>query len=204
MTRNFLTAAIVLSCSTFLLAAEPKGQSPPATQRAAAADETHVPLTITGGHDTDPRDHGRPVILVAAGLKVPEEVFRETFTHVRPSHDGPPTAERAQQNKKALMDGLAKYGVTNERLDEVSNFYRYQAQKGQLWKNASAAGYAVVKNGKIASIVVTEPGYGYSSEPKVSVKGFGLVLKTTIAYGTDLMKNGSIKEVVVAPETRVK
>ena len=63
---------------------------------------------------------------------------------------------------------------------------------------------AIVKDGKIASIVVTEPGYGYSSEPKVSVKGFDMALKTTVVYGTDLQKNGSIKEVVVAAETRGK
>src|SRR4051794_19750775 len=90
-----------------------------ATSLNAFADvgETQVPLAITGGHDTDPRDHGRPVVLIAAALKVTDDVFRETFTHVRPAGPGRngPTDAEARANKKALMDGLSKYDVTNDR-----------------------------------------------------------------------------------------
>src|SRR5215212_5659169 len=71
-----------------------------------------VPVTLSGGFETDPRDRGRPVILIASALGVTPEVFRETFTHVRPAGPGSggPTREEALQNKKALMDGLGKYG----------------------------------------------------------------------------------------------
>ena len=43
---------------------------------------------------------------------------------------------------------LGRLGVTNERLDEVSDYYRYQPQRGQLWRTRSAKGYAPVEDGK--------------------------------------------------------
>ena len=48
-------------------------------------DSKRIELNFTGGYDTDPRDHGRPVVLVAAGLGVAPEVFREAFSHVHPA-----------------------------------------------------------------------------------------------------------------------
>src|SRR3954462_1660650 len=78
-----------------------------------------VPVTFSGGHETDRRDHGRPVVLVAAGLGVAPEVFRDTFSGVHPAGPGSggPTREEAQKNKQALMSVLGKYGITNDRLD---------------------------------------------------------------------------------------
>ena len=90
------------------------------------AAETTVPVTFSGGHETDPQDHGRPVGLVAAALGVKPEVFRQAFSGVTPAKNGKPSPEEAQRNKAALMKVLGPYGVTNERLDEVSNYYRYQ------------------------------------------------------------------------------
>jgi hypothetical protein len=129
------------------------------TTRAAETEAARVPLTITGGHDTDPRDHGRPVVLVAAALKVPDQVFRDTFANVRPAPAGQhPDPEQVRKNKAALMDGLGKYGVTNDRLDEVSNYYRYRPNnRGDIWRHKDAAGYAVVKDGKVTEVVVTDP-----------------------------------------------
>ena len=121
----------------------------------AAADEMKIPLTFSGGHETDPQDHGRPVVLVAAGLGVKPEVFREAFRGVTPAHDGKPSPEQQRSNKEALMKVLKPLGVTNDRLDEVSNYYRYQPQRGELWKATPAEGHAVVENGKIKRIVVT-------------------------------------------------
>src|SRR4051812_47520904 len=91
-----------------------------AVSRARPGDE--FPVTFTGGHDTDPRDGGRPVVLVAAGLGVPPEVFREAFRGVTPARNGRPSAEEARRNKEALMKVLGPRGVTNDRLDEVSNY----------------------------------------------------------------------------------
>lgn len=51
---------------------------------------------------------------------------------------------------------------------------------------------------------MTEPGSGYSSPPKVSLKGMEqLHLKATVHFEKDLKKNGSIDTVeVVIPNAR--
>jgi len=164
------------------------------------AEETKLPLTFSGGHETDPKDHGRPVVLVAGALGVKPEVFREAFSGVTPARDRPPTGDEARRNKEALMKVLEPYNVTNDRLDEVSNYYRYQPQKGEMWPTTAAEGYAVIEDGKIKKIVVTKPGAGYSSPPKVTVKGFEKVpLVATVEYVKELKKNGAIKTIEIAP-----
>src|SRR5206468_1655940 len=92
-----------------------------------------VPVVFSGGHDTDPKDRGRPVVLIAGALGVAPEVFREAFSHVHPAGPGSggPTDAEARANKAALMNALGKYGVTNERLDTVSNYYRYVRSRGE-------------------------------------------------------------------------
>lgn len=165
----------------------------------ASAEETTVPVTISEGHETDRRDGGRPIVLIAAALEVKPETFREAFSGVKPAHDHKPTNEEAQRNKEALMKVLQPFGITNDRLDAVSNYYRYQPQKGQLWTNVPAKAHAVVEDGKIKSIVVDEPGAGYSSTPKVTVEGMDKAqLKVTLTYDKDLKKNGSIKLIEVS------
>src|SRR5438046_5515780 len=100
---------------------------------AAFADD--FPVTITGGHDLGPQDHGRPCALIAAALGVKTEVFREAFGGVTPARGRGPSGEEARRNKEALMRVLQPHGVTNERLDEVSNYYRFRPQNGELWKH---------------------------------------------------------------------
>ena len=46
--------------------------------------EKKLHVTFSGGHETYPRDHGRPVVLVAAALNVKPEVFRKAFSGVTP------------------------------------------------------------------------------------------------------------------------
>jgi hypothetical protein len=142
------------------------------------------------------------VVLIAAALNVPAEKFREAFTHVRPAHGRGPTDAEARQNKRELLDRLAKYGVTNERLDEVSNFYRYRPETGELWKHKEAVVFATVKDGKVTRFRVAEPGYGYSSMPTLAVDGVP-DLRTTarLAYGQDLTANGAIRGVQVIGAT---
>jgi hypothetical protein len=167
-----------------------------------AESPTQVPLIFSGGHETDPRDHGRPVVLVAGALKVTPEVFREAFSHVHPAGPGSggPTDAEARANKHALMDALAKYGVTDERLNEVSNRYRYRKWAGELWPTHEAAGYATVSNGVVTGFVVTDGGFGYSSLPTVSVKDMpGVQPTATLGFDPDFSKNGAVQSVAIAP-----
>lgn len=175
------------------------GMAAGTTMNSAFADDAKVSITLSGGHDIDQKDHGRPVVLIAAALGVKPEVFREAFSGVTPARNGKPTGEEARRNKDALMKVLKPYGITNDRLDEVSDYYRYQPQKGDLWKNTPAKAHAVVVDGKIKEIVVTEPGSGYSTPPTAIVKGMEKVpLKVSLKFGKDLKKNGSIGTIEVA------
>ena len=98
------------------------------------------------------------------------------------------------------MKVLEPHGVTNERLDVVSNYYRYQPQRGELWPTTSSKAHAIVENGKIKQIVVTEPGTGYCSPPEVKVEGIqGVEFKVKLQFSKDLKKNGTIASVEVAP-----
>lgn len=160
--------------------------------------ESTVPVKFSGGHETDRRDGGRPVVLVAAGLGVRPEVFREAFSNVRPAKNGKPSGEEARRNKEVLMKALSPHGITNERLDEVSNYYRYQPQSGRLWPTTAAKAHAVVEDGKVKRIAVDEGGAGYSSPPTATIEGMDSVkLKVNLSFGKDLKKNGAVEAVDV-------
>jgi hypothetical protein len=192
MLRTPLALAFSLLLS-FVFAASAETPLPPGVKR--------LPVVFSGGFETDQRDHGRPVILIASALGVAPEVFRETFTHVHPAGPGSggPTREEAQQNKKALMDGLGKYGVTNDRLDAVSNYYRYPPGRGGRWKTADASANALVKDGKVVSFEIVDHGSGYTMEPTVTVPGVTApaAYKVKLAYTKQFETNGSIEAVVV-------
>jgi hypothetical protein len=155
---------------------------------------TEFTVTISGGFETDPRDKGRPVVLIAAALGVPTDVFREAFSHVTPAGAGQePSDEQARQNKAALMNVLEPYGVTNDRLDEVSNYYRYNGSAGETWPHTQATAQAIVENGVVTGFVITNPGSGYTSTPTVTVSGAGNVsAMATVSYTTDFATNGAV------------
>lgn len=155
-------------------------------------------VTISGGFDTDSRDHGRPIAVIAAALGVPDEVFREAFSGVTPAGlDRGPTAEEAQKNKAALLRVLAPYGITNDRLDEVSNFYRYNGRDGGLWQHTLATATPIVADGKVTGVTITNPGAGYTSAPTVTITGpDGTVTGTAkVAYTQDFKTNGSVSSI---------
>jgi hypothetical protein len=164
------------------------------TVAARSVESRVVKLRITGGHATDARDNGRPVVLIAAALGVPTEVFRTAFASVTPAAGGTePDPEQVQRNKAALLAILAPYGVTNERLDAVSNHYRYLASAGEKWTHAAATAQATVRGGKVVAVKLLSGGAGYSSTPKITVPGLpDAAVKATIAYGTDLSTNGAV------------
>ena len=163
---------------------------------------TRVPVVFSGGHETDRRDHGRPVVLIAAALGVPSDVFREAFTHVRPEPAGTaPDPRQVRDNKEALMDALSPYGITNDRLDTVSDYYRYVRRRGKLWPTKPAAAYALVRDGKITSLVVTNGGSGYSSPPTVTVPNFeGVAAKVELSFSKQFAKNGSVASIKLVPD----
>lgn len=182
------------------------------TLRAADAPKPRpgeVAATVEGGHDTDPRDGGRPVVLVAGALGVPDDIFREAFSHVRPAKNGGPTGDEARKNKHELLSRLEKYGVTNDRLDEVSNFYRYRPQNGELWKHKDAVVFATVKDGRVTGFRVADAGNGYSSPPKITIAkdaklAFEGVPEAVLHVDKDLQKNGSIGSVKLIPPPPVR
>jgi hypothetical protein len=128
-------------------------------------------------------------------------VFREAFSHVRPAPAGQePDPEQVRRNKRALLGALAKYGVTNERLDEVSNAYRYRAGGGRLWRHEDAVVSATLDgDGKVTGFVVEKAGAGYTTAPTVRVAGHPeLKAVVTLHFDTDLAKNGSVESVKLA------
>ncbi|MDR3633167.1 MAG: hypothetical protein P4L84_04970 [Isosphaeraceae bacterium] len=167
---------------------------------AGAVGEEKVELTIGGGHETDPRDRGRPVALVAGALGVKPEVFRSAFSQVKPAPAGTrPDPAQVRRNKSALLGALARHGVTNDRLDRVSDYYRYNPSRGEMWPVEAAAGYATIRDGAITSVVVTRAGSGYNSPPTVSIPGHPqFVLKADLAFDRDFKKNGSIASITQA------
>jgi hypothetical protein len=160
---------------------------------------TRVPVVFSGGHETDPRDRGRPVVLIAGALGVPTDVFREAFTHVRPAPAGTePDPRQVHDNKDALLSALDRYGVTNRRLDTVSDYYRYVRRRGELWPTKPAKAYAVVESGQVTKFVITSGGSGYSSPPTVTVPNVqGGEAKVKLSFGKLLEKNGSVAAITL-------
>jgi hypothetical protein len=163
------------------------------------ADGPAGTVEFRGGHETDPADRGRPVALIAAALGIETEVFRDAFSGVNPAHGRGPSKAEAQANKKVLLDALGKYGITNERLDEVSNYYRYQPQAGEIWKHTPATATAMVENGEVVSVKITNAGAGYLAPPTVIVAGHPDVkIEATIEFTQDLQTNGRLASLTVA------
>lgn len=166
----------------------------------ARGEEREVPLTITGGHDIGPDDFGRPVYLIAGALGVKPEQFREAFKNVKPARGREPTGEEQRKNKEALMKVLRPLGVTNERLDEVANYYRFRPQEGERWPTKPAKGHAVVEDGKVKKLVITDPGAGYNTPPRVTIADMGDVrIRATLAFDKELKKNGGVASAELAP-----
>jgi hypothetical protein len=176
---------------------------PPQTEELADGS-LRVRVEFSGGYETEPVDHGRPVTLIAGALGVAPEVFRDVFSRVNPAPAGSlPGHERVRENKDALMSVLGPLGITNDRLDDVSDQYRYVPGRGGLWSHKAATAYAIVKDGAVTRFEVTDPGYGYSTPPKIKVPGidgssFEIRYVTELSFGPDFEKNGSISSIFVS------
>ena len=190
-------SSLIAFAIAFLIGCSPPGSAVQLVEMYRPGD-----VVIQGGFETDPRDHGRPVRLIAAALEVPEDVFRDAFAGVSPSTFGPPTSSRARANKEALMKVLAPHGITNERLDDVSDRYRYRPQDGERWAHQPATISAIIRDAKVVGFDIIDPGFGYSSPPQISVFGFeDLEVEVTLSYGPDFVENGCISEVRIVDES---
>ncbi|MDQ2800142.1 MAG: hypothetical protein M3Y13_10920 [Armatimonadota bacterium] len=194
--RNGARLFVLLGAAFVLLAASALPGQAQAVSRVA--------VVFSGGHETDPQDRGRPVALIAAALGVPPQVFRDTFRSVRPAPAGvAPDRQRTQGNKAVLLAALGPYGVTNERLDAVSDHYRYQRSRGEHWPSTPATAYALVKRGQVIGLVITNGGSGYSSPPRVSVPGFSSVSPTVqLSWSKDFDKNGAVLALALPPVSK--
>lgn len=191
--RSFVACVALASIGVMGLAACSAPAKPPASAPAA------VSVRIIGGFETDSRDNGRPVVLIASALGVPPEVFRDAFSQVTPAGAGEqPDPRQVDKNKQALLQKLGPYGITNARLDEVSNHYRYNGSAGEHWPTVQATATPVVVDGKVTGFTITNAGAGYSSTPKVEVIGAGQVnAKATVTYTNDFRTNGSVTSIDV-------
>jgi hypothetical protein len=101
------------------------------------------------------------------------------------------------------MNALGKYGITNERLNQVSNFYRYASWNGGIWKNTPATADALVKNGAVVGYEITNGGAGYTTPPTVSVPNVsGATPKVELSYGKDMERNGAVSAITVSQDTQ--
>lgn len=166
------------------------------TEMTPQNSQSAIRVEITGGDATDPRDHGRPVKLIAAALGVPEEVFREAFSHVSPAAAGhEPDPDQVRRNKAELLAVLAPYGVTNESLDRVSDYYRFNESAGETWPRIAATAAVIINNGQVTGLKLNNPGAGYSSPPTITLIGVdGQTATADLHFGLDLATNGSIAE----------
>jgi len=101
MKTTLLLLSMAVCASTFRVAAQETadGQISPLSPGV-----TKIPVVFSGGHETDPRDHGRPVVLIASALGVSSNVFREAFSQVHPADPiVGPTGDEARKNKSALL-----------------------------------------------------------------------------------------------------
>lgn len=167
---------------------------------ALQAEETKVPITFTGGYEIGKDDFGRPVGLIAGALGVKPDLFREAFAGVTPARGRAPRGDEARANKVALLKVLGPQGVTNERLDEVSDYYRFQPQRGERWPTTVAKAHAIVEDGRVKRIEVTTAGAGYCSPPQATIDSLPNVkLEVTLGFNGDFKKNGAITTIAVAP-----
>jgi hypothetical protein len=198
--RTLLHACSASLLLVFLLSAcGGSADLPTRSQAESTQSAGDLSVSITGGYDLDPRDSGRPVVLIAAALGVPSEVFREAFSHVQPAGAGQePGSAQVQRNKAALLSVLGPYGIINEALDRVSDYYRYNGSAGETWPRTPATATAIVTNGVVTGFTITQAGAGYTSTPSITIVGHPEVRATaTISYGTDLNTNGSLTAITL-------
>ena len=156
-------------------------------------NNTWKTVIIEWGYETNPIDKWRPVILIGSALGVWEEIFREAFSKVTPK----PNSSQVHINKQILLNALGPYGITNNRLDEVSNYYRYQPQGGNLWKHTKAKVKAIITENEVTGFEILKAGNGYTVAPTITVPGYSISTEVILQFSQNFQTNGSIKEIKI-------
>ena len=166
------------------------------TSACTATSPRVVAVTFTGGFELGANDYGRPVPLYAAMLGVSPDTFRQAFSGVRPDPGHAPSVVEQTANKNALLSVLATHGVTNDQLDRVANYYRFDSTRGGSWPHRAASAEATVVDGKVVAVRITDAGVGYTQAPQVSIDGFPQASVTAqVAFTTSFETNGHIASV---------
>lgn len=169
------------------------------TSGSTPARRDVVAVTFVGGFEIGPNDYGRPVPLYASMLGVSPAVFRRAFGGVHPDAAHDPTNAQQQDNKAALMSVLAAYHVTNDELDRVANYYRFNSAVGQTWPHRPARAEAVVENGTVTSIRVLDGGAGYTTAPTVVIAGHPSVAAAArVVFTSSFATNGHIEAITLS------
>jgi hypothetical protein len=108
-----------------------------------------------------------------------------------------PNPIQVKLNKDALLDVLGPYGVTNDYLDEVSNYYRYNHSAGETWPQTPATAEIIMTDGVVTGVEITNPGSGYTSIPVITILNSDVTATATISFTTDFSSNGSITSIVL-------
>ena len=137
-------------------------------------------------------------MLISSALGVSPEVFRKAFSLVSPAPAGDePDPNQVKKNKEALLNVLSPYGVTNELLDKVSDYYRYVQSRGEVWKRRLAVAAVIVEEGLIKGIKILDGGSGYTTAPKVTVTNSKVIVKAEISFSKEFDKNGSVVSLTI-------
>jgi len=172
--------------------------TPTTASEEVATLDGRYDVTIVGGYETNPVDMGRPTILIGSALGITEEIFSDAFSGVTPEPQGHLNEEIAQANKAILLAALAPYGITNERLDEVTNYYRYPPGSTIIWEHTPAEIVAIVENRKVIRFEIINGGAGYTSIPTLEVPGLGtMAAEITVSYSENFSTNGAITSVTL-------
>ncbi|BFU46250.1 hypothetical protein KRMM14A1004_44870 [Krasilnikovia sp. MM14-A1004] len=161
-----------------------------------SSTDAQATATLSGGFELTSHDYGRPVPLYASMLGVEPDTFRQAFSGVHPDPGHDPSGSEQETNKAALLAVLAPHDVTNEKLDEVANYYRFNDTEGQTWPHRTAKVHAIVKDGRVTGFQLDDAGVGYTYPPTVSVSGHPEVRATVrLAFTKDFATNGHIASV---------
>ena len=108
-----------------------------------------------------------------------------------------PDPAQVQLNKAALLRVLGPYGVTNDRLDAVSDYYRFNGSAGETWPRTPATATAIVTNGVVTGVTITTAGAGYTSPPTITITGSNATATATIGFSSDFKANGSLTAITL-------